>query len=142
MDRLSQDRRSWNMGQIRGTDTKPEIIVRSYLHREGLRFRLHERRLPGRPDIVLKKYRAVVFVHGCFWHRHPGCKYAYTPKSRVDFWAKKFADNVRRDAYVIEQLQALAWRTFVVWECQVETETLSHLVEKLRLLPRSKSPGA
>ncbi|MBU1162905.1 MAG: DNA mismatch endonuclease Vsr, partial [Proteobacteria bacterium] len=86
MDIISKEKRSWNMSRIRGKDTKPEIIVRSMLHRMGYRFRLHRKDLPGKPDIVLPKYKTVIFVHGCFWHRHKGCKYAYTPKSRVKFW--------------------------------------------------------
>ena len=96
-DILSKERRSWNMSRIRGSDTKPELLVRSLLHRMGYRFRLHRKDLPGRPDIVLPKYRTVIFVHGCFWHRHKGCKYAYTPKSRTDFWQNKFQGTVERD---------------------------------------------
>src|SRR5437016_9744069 len=96
VDRLTPERRSWNMSRIRGQDTKPERTLRSTLHKIGYRFRLHRRNLPGRPDIVLAKYRLAFFVHGCFWHRH-GCLYTYTPKSRLDFWQKKFKENLRRD---------------------------------------------
>ena len=94
MDRLNKQRRSWNMSRIKSKDTAPEILVRSTLHAMGYRFRLHYRMLPGKPDIVLPKYRVVVFVHGCFWHRH-GCKFSYTPKSRVAFWEAKFNQNVK-----------------------------------------------
>lgn len=118
MDGLTPEKRSWNMSRIRGVDTKPELLVRSLLHRMGYRFRLHRRDLPGRPDIVLPKYRAVVFVHGCFWHRHRGCRYAYVPKSRKDFWKRKFARNVERDREVRHLLRKAGWKILVVWECE------------------------
>ena len=138
MDRLTRKRRSWNMSRIRGKDTKPELIVRSTLHRMGYRFRLHKRDLPGRPDIVLSKYRTVVFVHGCFWHRHPECTQAYTPKSRLKFWQAKFDDNVTRDAAVKTQLESLGWNVVVVWECEVKTMGLEdRLVESIGLSDRS-----
>jgi DNA mismatch endonuclease (patch repair protein) len=92
-DTISPARRSWNMSRIRSKNTKPEIVVRSTLHKMGFRFRLHRKDLPGTPDIVLPKHNTVIFVQGCFWHRHQGCKYAYTPKSRAEFWEKKFAEN-------------------------------------------------
>ncbi len=117
------------MSRIRGENTRPEIIIRSALHRMGYRFRLHVRALPGRPDIVLPKLKTVVFVHGCFWHRHPGCKYAYNPKSRVEFWQSKFRQNVERDQAVIKELQTLGWKVKTVWECQVPE--LSSNPEKL-----------
>jgi DNA mismatch endonuclease (patch repair protein) len=113
------DSRRYNMAQIRSKDTKPEKIVRSMLHRLGYRFRLHRKDIPGNPDIVLPKYRTVIFVHGCFWHRHQGCKYCYTPKTRVDFWEKKFADNIRRDKEVQKMLSDAGWNIIVVWECEV-----------------------
>jgi len=118
VDGLTPEKRSWNMSRIRGVDTKPELLVRSLLHRMGYRFRLHRRDLPGRPDIVLPKYRAVVFVHGCFWHRHRGCRYAYVPKSRKDFWKRKFARNVERDREVRHLLRKAGWKILVVWECE------------------------
>ncbi len=117
-DIVSREKRSQMMSGIRSKDTKPEKLVRSQLHRAGYRFRLHDKRLPGKPDIILPKYKTVIFVHGCFWHRHPGCKYAYIPKSRTDFWQKKFADNVERDINVKEKLEKLGWRVMVVWECE------------------------
>lgn len=112
--------RSRMMSGIRGKNTKPELLVRKYLHARGLRFRLHVKSLPGRPDLVFSKYRAVVFVHGCFWHRHVGCKYATTPSSRVDFWTNKLSDNVTRDQYQFAALEGLGWRVFTVWECELK----------------------
>jgi len=107
--------------------------VRSQLHRRGFRFRLHSKTLPGTPDIVLPKYRAVVFVHGCFWHRHSGCVHATVPKTRAAFWRRKFAANVVRDARAIRLLRSAGWRVFVVWECEVDTpSTLSRLDGKIR----------
>lgn len=118
MDRLAPEHRSWNMSRIRGSNTAPERTVRSVLHRMGYRFRLHRRELPGSPDIVLPKYETVIFVHGCFWHRHRKCRFAYTPKSRVEFWQRKFDENVKRDQRVYRQLRRMGWRVVVVWECQ------------------------
>lgn len=121
MDKLTPEHRSWNMGRIRSGNTKPELAVRSLLHRMGYRFRLHRKDLPGKPDIVLPKYKTVIFVHGCFWHRHPKCKYAYTPKSRIDFWEKKFTDNVARFKIVKKELAQLKWKVLVIWECEIKS---------------------
>jgi DNA mismatch endonuclease (patch repair protein) len=118
MDRLTKERRSWNMSRIRSRDTEPERIVRSVLHRLGYRFRLHRRDLPGNPDIVLPRYRTVIFVHGCFWHRHARCRYAYVPKSRVRFWIRKFSQNVERDRTNQLLLKHLGWHVIVIWECE------------------------
>jgi DNA mismatch endonuclease (patch repair protein) len=118
MDRLTREHRSWNMSRIRGRDTKPELLVRSILHRLGFRFRLNRTKLPGRPDVVLTRHRTVVFVHGCFWHRHAGCRFAYTPKSNLQFWTTKLEGNVARDKKALRALRALGWRTVIVWECQ------------------------
>ncbi|WP_368923829.1 very short patch repair endonuclease [Brevundimonas vancanneytii] len=118
VDRLSQAKRSWLMTQVRPKDTKPELIVRRVAHSLGYRFRLHRRDLPGTPDIVFPRLRAIIFVHGCFWHRHPGCKKATTPKTSVEFWTKKFQRNVERDAAVTDRLSQLGWRSLVVWECE------------------------
>ncbi len=117
-DRISPEKRSWNMSRIRGKDTKPELRVRSQLHRMGYRFRLHRKDLPGRPDIVLPKYDTVIFVHGCFWHRHKGCRFAYTPKTRVEFWQTKFDLNVRRDRRNEAALRKRGWRIIRIWECR------------------------
>ena len=122
MDRLSPHRRSWNMSRIKGRNTRPERTVRSVLHRLGFRFRLHRRDLPGVPDIVLTRHRTVIFVHGCFWHRHTGCRFAYTPKSNAEFWLNKLTSNVKRDAVNVRKLRALGWTVLTIWECQVANE--------------------
>jgi DNA mismatch endonuclease, patch repair protein len=132
MDRLDKKRRSWNMGRIKGRDTAPEIAVRSLLHREGYRFRLNRKDLPGRPDIVLPGRNAVVFVHGCFWHRHCGCKFCYTPKSNKEFWQAKFAGNVERDRKNMQDLKKLGWHVIVVWECELSSP--DKLQKRLRKL--------
>ncbi|QHE99828.1 very short patch repair endonuclease [Pseudomonas cannabina] len=115
---IISEARSKIMRSVSKKDTKPEIFVRSLLHRMGLRFRLHPKNLPGTPDIVLRKYRTVIFVHGCFWHRHLGCRYASTPKTRLDFWLPKFESNIQRDSKKEAQLRDLGWRVLVVWECE------------------------
>ena len=130
MDIISEEKRSWNMSRIRGKNTKPEIIVRSLLHKIGYRFRLHRKDLPGKPDIVLPKYNTVIFVHGCFWHRHKGCKYAYTPKSRVKFWKDKFAGTVKRDKQQLKHLKEKGWNVEIIWEC--ETANIDMLAARLR----------
>ena len=109
------------MSQIRGKDTKPEILLRSLLHRRGFRFRLHAPGLPGTPDIVLPKYRTVIFVHGCFWHRHEGCSNATMPKTRTDFWTEKFRRTVERDQEKQAQLERAGWRVLTVWECELKS---------------------
>jgi len=112
------------MSKIRSKDTAPELLVRSFLHRSGYRFRLHDKSLPGSPDIVLKKHRTVIFVHGCYWHRHPGCKqgsyFPKDPKQGIEFWQDKFDKNIQRDKKNIEQLQKLGWKVVVIWECQTK----------------------
>lgn len=130
MDRLTKEKRSWNMSRIRGKDTGPERAVRAILHRLGYRFRLHSQALPGRPDVVLPKYATVVFVHGCFWHRHNKCPLAYTPKTRTHFWLQKFAATVARDRRIEHTLRALGWHVLVVWECELRnTESLSRRLD-------------
>ena len=113
------------MSRIRSTNTKPEVALRRALHRLGFRFRLHGSHLPGKPDIVLTKYRTVIFVHGCFWHRHEGCKIATTPKSNTEFWIEKFSRNVIRDAATLDHLEALGWRVIVAWECGLGSITMA-----------------
>lgn len=127
VDIISEAQRSWNMSRIKGKDTQPELLVRSLLHKLGYRFRIHRKDLPGKPDIILPRYKTVVFVHGCYWHRHKGCKYAYTPKSRVSFWAEKFKGNVERDKKHQKQLKEMGWTVHVIWECEVEKD-----IEKVR----------
>lgn len=129
MDLLTKSRRSWNMGQVGSKNTKPELTVRSLLHRQGYRFRLHRKELPGKPDIVLPKYKTVIFVHGCFWHRHANCPDASTPKTRTDFWLKKFSENKVRDEKNQTSLLSRGWNVIVVWEC--ETAKLDKLTARL-----------
>lgn len=118
MDRLSPDERSANMRAIRSKDTKPELRVRSVLHRMGYRFRVTPSGLLGKPDVAFPGRKKAVFVHGCFWHRHLGCRFAYRPKSRQEFWDAKFSRNVVRDGEVITALEAIGWHSLVVWECE------------------------
>jgi len=120
MDILTKEKRSWNMSRIRSKDTAPEKRVRSFLHNAGFRFRLHVKELPGSPDIVLPKYRTAIFVHGCYWHRHPGCKFAYTPKTRIEFWQNKFTQNVERDLKKKILLKQAGWDVLIVWECSTK----------------------
>jgi DNA mismatch endonuclease (patch repair protein) len=117
MDIVSAKKRSEMMSGIKGRNTRPEMLVRSYLHAKGFRFRLHLRDLPGSPDLVLPKYRACIFVHGCFWHRHQGCRYATTPATRADFWEQKLEGNVTRDHRNVQLLLEAGWRVLIVWEC-------------------------
>lgn len=137
MDIVSEEQRSWNMSRIKGKNTKPELVVRSLLHRMGYRFRIHRKDLPGKPDIVLPKYNTVIFVNGCFWHRHEGCKYAYMPKSRVEFWEKKFKGTVERDKIKQQQLKDLGWKVVVIWECETKDyETLFSILQTTLLTQR------
>ena len=132
MDILSPERRSWNMSRIKGHNTGPERIVRSILHRMGFRFTLHRKDLPGKPDIVLPKYKTVVLVHGCFWHRHKGCKDATLPKTRRIFWRKKLTGNTTRDRVKYLALRTLGWRVIVVWECEIDKSgTLGNRLKRL-----------
>lgn len=130
-DIVDKPTRSRMMAGIRGTNTKPEIIVRKYLFAAGYRYRLHVRRLAGHPDIVLPRLQSAIFVHGCFWHRHARCKYAYMPRSNIAFWKKKFAENVERDRKVRRQLKQSGWRVHVIWECQVNERGLARLLQTL-----------
>lgn len=134
MDIWSQEKRSAVMRRIRGRDTKPELVVRSLLHRAGLRFSLRRRDLPGRPDIVLPKHRAVIFVHGCFWHRHPRCPMASVPGSRQEAWQAKFKANVARDRRNLRELRQRGWRPMVVWECEVMRDPRAVLARLLAWL--------
>lgn len=119
VDTLTPAQRSERMSRIRSANTKPEVALRKALHRLGFRFRLHGRRLPGKPDIVLPKYRTVIFVHGCFWHRHEGCKIATTPKTNTEFWVEKFSRNSLRDSATAEELKRSGWRVIIAWECDL-----------------------
>lgn len=119
MDNKSQDQRSSNMAAIKGKNTTPELYLRKLLFRKGYRYSLHSKKVPGHPDLYMPKYNLAIFVNGCFWHRHSGCKYAYTPKSRMDFWTEKFKRNVERDERVRQELMDAGIRRLVVWECAV-----------------------
>lgn len=134
-DRISKKHRSWNMSRIRGKDTGPEMQLRSLLHRSGFRFRLHHPKLPGRPDLVLPKYHTVIFVHGCYWHRHKGCSKATTPKTRTDFWQKKFDGTVERDKRKAKELRGMGWNVITIWECELEKHAegvLSRVSKQIR----------
>jgi DNA mismatch endonuclease (patch repair protein) len=138
-DIVDRATRSRMMSGIRAGNTKPELAVRSFLHRAGLRFRLHSRSLPGTPDVVLPRWRTVVFVHGCFWHRHPGCPKAYTPKSNKAFWMTKFRRNVARDEMAVRSLRKAGWRIFTLWECQVTPNKLKRLANAIRKISAESS---
>jgi DNA mismatch endonuclease, patch repair protein len=127
-DIVDSKTRSRMMAGIGGKDTKPELVLRRALHARGFRYRLHEKRLPGRPDMVLTKFRAVIFVHGCFWHRHEGCRYTTTPATRAEFWEKKFLNNVKRDMRNQAALIEMGWRVSVVWECALKNETKARVL--------------
>lgn len=127
MDVVEASTRSVMMSGIRGKNTRPEILLRKYLHARGFRFRLHVKDLPGTPDIVLPRYRLCIFVHGCFWHRHPDCPYATTPKTNTGFWLQKFTANRTRDEKVKFLLDAAGWRMFLIWECGLKRKDASAL---------------
>ena len=133
MDILSPEERGALMSLVRSTNTKPELAVRRALHAQGYRYRLHGRGLPGRPDLVFAKRRVAVFVHGCFWHRHDGCPKSRLPKTRRDYWRRKFDGNVVRDQRNERQLVAAGWRVFVAWECEIQKDAtlLDRLMEFL-----------
>ena len=119
------------MASIRGRNTRPEMALRKALHRLGFRYRLHDRKLPGHPDLVFPKYRAVIFVHGCFWHRHSGCRYATNPATNTEFWERKFRENVERDERNISKLRNQGWRVAVIWECALKRDNPEAIAEKV-----------
>ncbi len=131
-DIFTPERRSEIMSSIRSRDTRPELIVRSFLHAMGLRFRLYRRDLPGSPDLVFPKYKFVLFVHGCFWHQHPGCKRARMPSTRRSFWQAKLRRNIERDLEAVRQLRDKGWRVFVLWECEIGEGALIDLADRIR----------
>lgn len=124
--------RHFNMSRIRGQNTKPEMTLRSALHRSGLRFRIHRKDLPGKPDIVLPRHRIAVLVHGCFWHRHAGCRYATTPATNTAFWEEKFRRNVERDAENATALERAGWQVITVWECELRS-SVDEVVDRIKL---------
>ncbi len=133
VDHISPEHRSWNMSRIRGKDTSPELVVRSYMHNLGFRFRLHKKNLPGRPDLILPKYNTVMFVHGCFWHQCPNCERgSRIPKSNVDYWEKKLNRNIERDRQHVKDLRGLGYKVITIWECQTKSE--ASLRKKIRTL--------
>ncbi len=121
-DRVSKEKRSWNMSRIRSTNTSIEVLVRKDLFCRGFRYRINVKSLPGKPDIVLPKYKTVIFVHGCFWHRHSGCKYAATPSNNAGFWKKKFENNTRNDSIHTKELEELGWHVITVWQCEIKND--------------------
>ena len=120
MDKLTKEQRHRCMSAIKGKDTKPELLVRKFLFSRGFRYRLNHPRLPGHPDLVLRKYRTVIFINGCFWHGHQGCKYAHLPSTNLEYWEKKIADNLERDKRKTQELERLGYRVSVVWQCQLK----------------------
>ena len=140
MDRYTRETRSKIMSRVAARDTGPEKTLRSALHRLGYRFRLHQRELPGRPDLVLPKFRTVIFVNGCFWHQHPGCPKATIPKSNRDFWKNKLGRNVERDSENMAALKSAGWQTAVVWECELSSgDRLQEVMDRLQCLFRAKA---
>lgn len=131
MDVLTAEQRHYNMSRIRARDTGPEVMVRKYLFKKGMRFRKNDGRLPGHPDIVLPKYRTVIFVNGCFWHGHEGCRYATVPKTNVDFWIRKIETNRKRDERTVEKLHSLGWNVITIWECQLGKGDAEHTLQDL-----------
>jgi len=138
VDVVPKYKRSVMMSGIRAKDTRPEIKLRKYLHSAGFRYRLHVRGLPGSPDVVLPRYRLAIFVHGCFWHRHRGCRYAATPATRPEFWIEKFEKNRERDMRAQSELLALGWRVAIVWECSFKRSSSDPLI-RLREFITSES---
>jgi DNA mismatch endonuclease, patch repair protein len=136
MDVHEPEVRSYNMSRIRSKDTKPEMLVRKFLFSHGFRYRLHVKTLPGKPDIVLPKYKTVIFVHGCFWHGHKGCKYFVVPKTRKEWWVNKIARNKQNDKESLKALRNSQWKVITIWECDLKPakalSTLSNLLAKLK----------
>ena len=135
MDVHSKEVRSYNMSCIKGKGTKPEEMVRKYLFSQGFRYRKNDKKLPGTPDVVLPKYKTVIFVNGCFWHGHEGCKYFVWPKNNAEFWHKKIQDNILRDQKKIQALNILGWKVIVVWECKIKSDkedTLKNLIKEIK----------
>ena len=130
-DKHSKEVRSYNMSQIRSTNTKPEELVRKYLFAKGFRYRKNDKRYPGKPDIVLPKYRTVIFVNGCFWHKHEGCRYFVWPKSNIEFWKEKITKNINRDNKNYCELEAMGWNVLIVWECELKKDIREKTLENL-----------
>lgn len=135
MDKHSRETRSYNMSRIKATNTKPEETVRKYLFSKGFRYRKNDKRLPGKPDIVLPKYKTVVLINGCFWHGHEGCRYFVVPKTNTEFWVEKISKNILRDRNNEEKLKELGWKVITVWECELKNDrkekTLENLIKEI-----------
>ena len=123
--------RSYNMSQIKGKNTKPEILVRKFLHAKGFRFRLHVKDMPGKPDIVLRKYKTVISVHGCFWHGHAHCRYFIVPKTRTEWWLEKIGKNIKNDEKALADLIKIGWKVITIWECELKKDKVSETLAKL-----------
>jgi DNA mismatch endonuclease (patch repair protein) len=123
--------RSYNMSRIKGKDTKPEMLVRKFLFSKGFRYRLHDKKLPGKPDIVLPKYKTVIFIHGCFWHGHEGCKYYVVPKTRTEWWLEKIGKNIVNDEKAVASLLEMGWKVILIWECDLKKNLLEETLLKL-----------
>ena len=130
-DTHSKEVRSHNMSRIRSKNTKPELIVRKFLFANGLRYRLHNKSLPGKPDIVLKKHHTVIFIHGCFWHKHKNCKYAFVPTSNTNYWLPKLDKNVEKDVFAIKELKKMKWKVFIVWECDLKLNKQEKTLQRI-----------
>ncbi len=139
MDKLNKKHRSWNMSRIRSKNTKPEIAVRRYLYDKGVRYRSSKKKLVGNPDIVIKKYKLALFVHGCFWHAHQSCKAFRYPKSNVKFWKNKIDNNVSRDNRVSKKLIQLSYKVYVIWECEIKKQKFNVLNQFVEEYFRLKS---
>ena len=137
-DKMTEEQRHYCMSRIRSVDTRPEMVVRKFLHASGFRYSLHRKDLPGSPDIVLKKYHTVIFINGCFWHAHPLCRYATVPKTNHDFWTEKIRCNKERDASNIESLERLGWHAIVVWECELKPRCRAARLELLETQLRQR----
>ena len=127
----SKETRSYTMSQIKGRNTKPEMLVRKFLHAQGFRYKLHDKTLPGKPDIVLPKYKTVIFIHGCFWHGHEGCKYFVVPKTRTEWWLNKINGNIANDEKALKTLQQAGWKIITLWECELKSEKLEISLDSL-----------
>ena len=131
MDVFSKSKRSDIMSKVSGKDTRPELLVRKYLFSKGFRYRKNVKDMPGKPDIILLKYKTIIFVHGCFWHGHEGCDAAKLPASNVDYWIKKISSNIKRDSQNIQQLRMLGWNIIVIWECELKPKIRKNILEQL-----------
>ncbi len=127
----TKEQRSYNMSRIKGKDTKPEMLVRRFLHANGFRYKLHDKTLPGKPDIVLPKYKTVIFVHGCFWHGHEGCRYYVVPKTRTEWWLQKIAKNKTNDTKAIQTLKRPGWKIVMLWECDLKPDKIEKTLSSL-----------